>query len=434
MHAELDHLVIAAASLAEGVAWCEATLGITPAAGGAHPLMGTHNRLLNIASDAFPRAYAEIIAIEPGKRPSRPGTHRWFDLDDAALQAGLARHGPRLIHFVARVPDANAATQALAREEHAHIDRGHLLEASRDTPAGTRRRPAALLRRAADADPVGRRAPDRFHARFGPGLAIAARRASARARTFRRALGHRHDRHAGRGGPTQPRRGARHAARPRHTRIQRTLTMLSLTEIAWFALASLLLALTPGPNMIYCVSRTLIQGRRAGLISLGGVLMAFLVHLFAAALGLTAVLLAVPVAFDAIRLAGAAYLLWLAWQAVKPGGSAPFEARALPADPPARLFRMGFLTNLLNPKVAMFYLSFFPQFIHPERGSVLLQSMQLGMAQMASSAAVNTLMIVGAASITAVLSQSAGWLRAQRYVMGSVLAALAVRVALTERK
>ena len=210
--------------------------------------------------------------------------------------------------------------------------------------------------------------------------------------------------------------------------------MLTLTEIAWFALASLLLALTPGPNMIYCVSRTLIQARRAGLISLGGVLMAFLVHLCAAALGLTALLLAVPLAFDAIRFAGAAYLLWLAWQAVRPGGAAPFEARALPADPPGKLFRMGFLTNLLNPKVAMFYLSFFPQFIHPERGSVLLQSLQLGAAQMASSAVVNTTMIVGAASITAVLSRSEGWLRAQRYVMGSVLAALAVRVALTERK
>jgi len=136
MHAQLDHLVIAAASLAEGVAWCEATLGVTPAPGGSHPLMGTHNRLLNIASDAFPAAYAEIIAIEPGKRPSRPKTHRWFDLDDAAMQAGLARHGPRLIHFVARVPDAHAATRALAHEEHAHIDRGQLLEASRDTPAG----------------------------------------------------------------------------------------------------------------------------------------------------------------------------------------------------------------------------------------------------------------------------------------------------------
>jgi threonine/homoserine/homoserine lactone efflux protein len=210
--------------------------------------------------------------------------------------------------------------------------------------------------------------------------------------------------------------------------------MLALHELAWFALASLLLALTPGPNMIYCVSRTLVQGRRAGLISLGGVLLAFGVHLVAAALGLTAVLLAVPLAFDAIRLAGAAYLLWLAWQSVKPGGTAPFEPRALPADRPGKLFRMGFVTNLLNPKVAMFYLSFFPQFIHPERGSVLWQSAQLGTVQILGSGLVNTLMIVFAAAITSVLSQSAGWLRAQRYVMGSVLAALAVRVALTERR
>ena len=136
MHAQLDHLVIAAASLAEGVAWCEATLGVTPGPGGSHPLMGTHNRLLNIAAEAFPQAYLEIIAIEPGKQPSRPGTRRWFDLDDPVLQAGLAQRGPRLVHFVARVPDARAALQALAREEQAHIDRGQLLEASRDTPAG----------------------------------------------------------------------------------------------------------------------------------------------------------------------------------------------------------------------------------------------------------------------------------------------------------
>ena len=210
--------------------------------------------------------------------------------------------------------------------------------------------------------------------------------------------------------------------------------MLSATELTWFAIASLLLALTPGPNMIYCVSRTLVQGRRAGFVSLAGVLLAFLVHLVAAALGLTALLLAVPLAFDAIRLIGSAYLLWLAWQAVKPGGTAPFEPRALPADRPGKLFRMGFLTNLLNPKVAMFYLSFFPQFIHPERGSVLLQSAMLGAVQITGSALVNATLVFGAAGITAVLSQSTGWLRTQRYVMGAVLAAIAVRIALTERK
>lgn len=136
MSAQLDHLVIAAASLDEGVAWCEATLGVTPGPGGAHPLMGTHNRLLSVASEDFPRSYLEIIAIEPGRKPSRPGTRRWFDLDDPLLQASLVRRGPRLVHFVARVPDASAAVQALAHDPRMHIDRGPLLVASRDTPAG----------------------------------------------------------------------------------------------------------------------------------------------------------------------------------------------------------------------------------------------------------------------------------------------------------
>ncbi|MCB2033674.1 MAG: LysE family translocator, partial [Ottowia sp.] len=170
--------------------------------------------------------------------------------------------------------------------------------------------------------------------------------------------------------------------------------MFSLQELLLFALAALLLVLTPGPNMVYCVSRSLTQGPRAGLLSLVGVVLGFLVHLLAAALGLTALLLAVPMAFDAIRVAGAAYLLWLAWQAVKPGGAAPFEPRALPPAGRRRLLAMGFMTNLLNPKVAMFYLSFFPQFLHPERGHWLLQCLLLGAVQIAVSAAVNALLVL----------------------------------------
>jgi threonine/homoserine/homoserine lactone efflux protein len=209
---------------------------------------------------------------------------------------------------------------------------------------------------------------------------------------------------------------------------------VSWNELGWFALATLAMALTPGPNMLYCVSRTLSQGRAAGMVSLAGVQLGFVVHLVAAAFGLTALLMAVPFAFGAIKAVGAAYLLWLAWQAVKPGGSGPFQARALPAHSTATLLRMGFLTNALNPKVALFTLSFFPQFIHPERGSVLLQTLQLGAVQMAASFTVNALMILGAASITGLLSRSQAWMRAQRYVMGSVLAFLALRVALIERK
>ena len=134
MPARIDHLVIAARSLDEGVAWCEATFGVAPGPGGVHRLMGTHNRLLKIGAADFPRAYLEIIAVDPQQKPTRPATfHRWFDLDDAELQATLARRGPQLVHFVVEVPDADAAVQALARQR---IDRGSLLEASRDTPAG----------------------------------------------------------------------------------------------------------------------------------------------------------------------------------------------------------------------------------------------------------------------------------------------------------
>lgn len=208
--------------------------------------------------------------------------------------------------------------------------------------------------------------------------------------------------------------------------------MLDLHELGWFALAALVMVLTPGPNMVYCVSRSLSQGRTAGLISLGGVLVGFVVHLVAASLGLTALLLAVPVAFDAIKFAGAAYLLWLAWEALRPGGRTPFEARRLVVDSPAKLFRMGFITNLLNPKVAMFYLAFFPQFLHPERGSVLLQSLQLGTIQIVVSGTVNALLVLGAARIAATLARRSRWLAVQRYLMGSVLGFLAVRMALLE--
>jgi hypothetical protein len=129
--ARVDHLVVAAASLDEGVAWCEATLGVVPAAGGEHPLMGTHNRLLRIATVDYPRAYFEIIAVQPGRTPQRP--HRWFDLDDETVRDTLARSGPRLLHFVANVPDVAQALVALRERD---IDNGEALAASRMTARG----------------------------------------------------------------------------------------------------------------------------------------------------------------------------------------------------------------------------------------------------------------------------------------------------------
>ena len=99
---------------------------------------------------------------------------------------------------------------------------------------------------------------------------------------------------------------------------------------------------------------------------------ALLVHMFAPALGLTALFLAVPFGYEALKWAGAGYLPWMAWQAVRPGARSPFEAQGLPADSPRKLFAMGFVTNLLNPKIAVFYLAIFPQFVSPERGSVFM--------------------------------------------------------------
>jgi len=210
--------------------------------------------------------------------------------------------------------------------------------------------------------------------------------------------------------------------------------MIALDSLLLFAGAALLMVLTPGPNMIYLISRTVCQGRRAGVISLFGVAAGFLVHMFAAALGVAAIFLAVPLAYELLKWVGAAYLLWLAWQAVRPGSGSPFEARQLPPDGPSRLFLMGFLTNVLNPKIAVFYLAIFPQFIDPAQGSVLLQSILLGAIQIAVSFSVNLLITLSAARIAAWFGRNPAWLAVQRYLMGFVLAGLAVRLALEERK
>lgn len=131
MNARIDHLVVAAASLDEGAAWCEATLGVVPGPGGEHPLMGTHNRLLRIATVDHPRAYLEIIAVQPGRTAQRP--YRWFDLDAEVVRDTLARTGPRLLHFVANVPDLG---QALGALRILQIERGEPVAASRMTPRG----------------------------------------------------------------------------------------------------------------------------------------------------------------------------------------------------------------------------------------------------------------------------------------------------------
>jgi len=207
-----------------------------------------------------------------------------------------------------------------------------------------------------------------------------------------------------------------------------TGALLGITAIA------LGLVLTPGPNMIYLVSRTLTQGRRAGLISLTGVAAGFLVYLSAATAGLVAIFAAVPALYTAIKLTGAAYLLHLAWRTLRPGGTNVFDPQPLPPDTPGRLFTMGLVTNLLNPKIAVLYVSLLPQFLDPARGDVALQSLTLGSAQIAVALTVNGLIVLCAGAIAGFLADRPGWLKIQRYLMGGVLAGLALKLATDRSK
>lgn len=210
--------------------------------------------------------------------------------------------------------------------------------------------------------------------------------------------------------------------------------MPEISSLLTFALVALGLVLTPGPNMIYLISRSICQGRKAGLVSLGGVALGFVFYMLCAAFGITALIFAVPYAYDILRISGVVYLLYLAWQAVKPGGRSVFTVRDLPADSGRKLFMMGFITNLANPKIAIMYLSLLPQFISPGHGSILAQSLALGFTQAIISVAVNALIVVMAGQVSLFLAGRPLWQQFQRWLMATVLAGMAVKIAFEARK
>lgn len=210
--------------------------------------------------------------------------------------------------------------------------------------------------------------------------------------------------------------------------------MLPINDLLLFALAALGLVLSPGPNMIYLISRAITQGRRAGLLSLIGVLSGFLVHISLVSFGLTAVFLAIPLAYDVLRWLGVGYLLYLAWSAIKPGAASPFETRSLPIDSDRKLVRMGFLTNALNPKVAIFYVSFFPQFTNPAYGSLLVQNFQLGLTQLTVATIGDLLIVLLAAQVARWFKTHPTYIRVQKWLMASILTGLAVRMAIDKGK
>ena len=209
--------------------------------------------------------------------------------------------------------------------------------------------------------------------------------------------------------------------------------MPSIETLLVFAALSFGLAATPGPNMLYLVSRALAQGTGAGLVSLVGCQFGSLVIMLCAAAGLTAALFAVPYAWDVLRLGGAAYLAWLAWQCLRPGGEPIFAPRAMPREPAGRLFGIGVATAALNPKVALFYVAVLPPFIDPALGSVFLQGAVLGAVQIGVAIVFDGLLVYGAAGVARFLGTRPGWMAAQRWILGAALALIAVKLATESR-
>ena len=211
--------------------------------------------------------------------------------------------------------------------------------------------------------------------------------------------------------------------------------MIPLNDILIFALAALVLVITPGPNMIYLISRSVTQGKKAGVISLSGVITGFIFHIVMASAGLTAILFAVPLAYSILKIVGVSYLLYLAYQAVEPGSRNIFEIRNnLQEDKPSKLFSIGFLTNVLNPKVAIFYVSFFPQFIKPGYGSIMAQSLQLGVIHIIICFSVQFIIIMMASKAALFFAGKPSLIKLQKWFMASVLTGLAVKMVFTKTK
>jgi threonine/homoserine/homoserine lactone efflux protein len=210
--------------------------------------------------------------------------------------------------------------------------------------------------------------------------------------------------------------------------------MPSLDTLLVFAALSLGLALTPGPNMLYLVSRSLAQGTRAGLVSLVGCQFGSLVIMLLAAAGITAALLAIPYAWDVLRLGGAAYLAFLAWQCIRPGAAPIFAPRPLPREGAARLFGLGFATAALNPKVALFYMAVLPPFLDPGRGDVFVQGAVLGAVQIGVAILFDVMLVLGAGSVARFLAGRPAWMAAQRWLLGAALALIAAKLATETRR
>ena len=210
--------------------------------------------------------------------------------------------------------------------------------------------------------------------------------------------------------------------------------MLGLATLALFSGACLALTATPGPDMLLIASRSVSQGRAAGFASLAGILIGTYCHALAAAFGLSQLFLAAPMAYDIVRFAGAAYLLYLAWKTFRSDGTMLAPDASMRRYPVGRIFRQGLFTNLLNPKVALFVLALFPQFVKPEAGSVALQIMLLATVLNVIGFFVNGSVILLASRLSRKLTSGKRPSRWPQYLLGSVFAGLACRLVLAGQR
>jgi RhtB (resistance to homoserine/threonine) family protein len=206
-----------------------------------------------------------------------------------------------------------------------------------------------------------------------------------------------------------------------------------LGTLVLFMTAALALNVTPGPDMLYVIARSVGEGRTAGIISSLGIAAGCLVHTLAVALGLAGLLEAVPVAFEVVKWLGAAYLVWLGVRALRKQRDSGDQPTMSEASRGA-IFRQGMLTNVLNPKVALFFLAFLPQFVDPERGPVVLQLVSLGLLFNVSGTMVNILVAVLASGAGAWSRRRFGESRFMRRLTGVLFIGLGVRLALLERQ
>jgi len=207
--------------------------------------------------------------------------------------------------------------------------------------------------------------------------------------------------------------------------------MQDTSSLYAFLVVGGLLSITPGPNMIYVISRSITQGRRAGLTSLGGVIVGYLFYMFGAAFGITAFFKTQAHAAQILSACGALYMGWLGWNALRPGGRSPLEIRdQLPQEAAGKLFAMGATTSLLNPKLALIFLTLLPQFIDETQGQVLQQSLLYGGLLIFMFALANACMAIFSGSMARFLARKPQWLLAQRMLMGLTLMALSLEMAL----